>query len=92
MVSPKILLEIKDDVNTSAIAVGEITGSGTPELCTGGRDGVLRLYDANQPDAMFLAQRNLEGSILSIQIEDANNDGQMEIVVGRRLVLVKLLV
>ena len=83
MVSPKILLEIKDDVNTSAIAVGDITGSGSPELCTGGRDGVLRLYDANQPEAMFLAQKNLEGSILSIQIEDANNDGQMEIVVGR---------
>ena len=83
MVSPKILLEIKDDVNTSAIAVGDITGSGSPELCTGGRDGVLRLYDANKPDAMFLAQKNLEGSILSIQIEDANNDGQMEIVVGR---------
>ena len=83
MVSPKILLEIKDDVNTSAIAVGDVTGSGSPELCTGGRDGVLRLYDANKPDAMFLAQKNLEGSILSIQIEDANNDGQMEIVVGR---------
>jgi small GTP-binding protein len=83
--SPKILLEIKDDVNTSAIAVGDITGSGGPELCTGGRDGVLRLYDANQPEAIFLAQKNLEGSILSIQIEDANNDGQMEIVVGRSI-------
>jgi small GTP-binding protein len=79
------LLEIKDDVNTSAIAVGDITGSGSPELCTGGRDGVIRLYDANQPEAMFLAQKNLEGSILSIQIEDANNDGQMEIVVGRSI-------
>jgi len=63
----------------------DISGNGNPELCTGGRDGVLRLYDANQPEAMFLAQRNLEGSILSIQIEDANNDGQMEIVVGRSI-------
>ena len=52
MVSPKILLEIKDDVNTSAIAVGDVTGNGSPELCTGGRDGVLRLYDANQPEAI----------------------------------------
>jgi small GTP-binding protein len=85
LLSPKILLEIKDDLNTSAIAVGDVTGSGTPDLCTGGRDGVLRLYDANQPEAMFLAQKNLEGSILSIQIEDANNDGQMEIVVGRSI-------
>ena len=85
MVKPKILFEVDDDLNTSAIAVGDVTGSGQSELCTGGRDGVLRLYDANQAQINLLAQRALEGSILSIKIEDANNDGQMEIVVGRSL-------
>ncbi len=85
MVKPKILFEVDDDLNTSAIAVGDVTGSGLSELCTGGRDGVLRLYDANQAEIRLLAQCILEGSILSIRIEDANNDGQMEIIVGRSL-------
>ena len=81
--SPKILLEIEDDENTSAIAVGDVTGNGRAELCTGGRDGVLRLYDANRSEVAFLAHHDAGGSILSIKIADANNDGLMEIVIGR---------
>ena len=85
MGSPKILFEIDDDESTSAIAVGDVTGNGTSELCTGGRDGVIRLYDANSSEIAFLAQHDVGGSILSIKIADANNDGMMEIVVGRAL-------
>jgi small GTP-binding protein len=81
--SPKVLFEIEDDQSTSAIAVGDVTGNGTAELCTGGRDGVLRLYDANKSEISFLAQHDVGGSILSIKIADANNDGQMELVIGR---------
>lgn len=87
MGSPKILFEIDDDESTSAIAVGDVTGNGTSELCTGGRDGVIRLYDANSSEIAFLAQHDVGGSILSIKIADANNDGMMEIVVGRALSL-----
>ncbi len=83
--SPKILFEIDDDESTSAIAVGDVTGSGTAELCTGGRDGVIRLYDTNSAEIAFLAQHDVGGSILSIKIADANNDGQMEVIVGRAL-------
>lgn len=83
--SPKILFEIEDDESTSAIAVGDVTGSGTMELCTGGRDGVIRLYDANHAEIVLLAQHDVGGSILSIKIADANNDGQMEIIIGRAL-------
>ena len=85
MGSPKILFEIDDDESTSAIAVGDVTGSGTAELCTGGRDGVIRLYDANSTEIALLAQHDVGGSILSIKVADANNDGQMEIIVGRAL-------
>ena len=85
MGSPKILFEIDDDESTSAIAVGDVTGSGTAELCTGGRDGVIRLYDANSAEIVLLAQHDVGGSILSIKVADANNDGQMEIIVGRAL-------
>jgi small GTP-binding protein len=81
--SPRILFKIDDDQSTSAIAVGDVTGSGLSELCTGGRDGVLRLYDANRQEVQFLAQCEVTGAILSIKIADANNDGLMEIVVGR---------
>ncbi|RLI50907.1 MAG: hypothetical protein DRO73_01715 [Candidatus Thorarchaeota archaeon] len=80
-------MEIDDDVSTSAIAVGDVTSSGMPELCTGGRDGVLKLYDANQSEIRLLAQADLGGSVLSVKIADANNDGQMEIVVARSLAL-----
>ena len=83
MNSPKILFEIEDDLNTSAIAVGDVTGSGRSELCSGGRDGVIRLYDANNSEVRLLASKDVGGSILSIKIADANNDGQMEIIVGR---------
>ncbi len=83
MGSPKILFEIEDDKSTSAIAVGDVTGNGASELCTGGRDGVLRLYDANHSEIAFLAQHDVGGSILSIKLADANNDGQIEVVVGR---------
>ncbi|MHA2150676.1 MAG: GTP-binding protein [Candidatus Thorarchaeota archaeon] len=83
MTSPKVLFEIEDDESTSAIAVGDVTGNGASELCTGGRDGVLRLYDANRSEIAFLAQHDVGGSILSIKIADANNDGQMELVIGR---------
>jgi small GTP-binding protein len=83
--TPKVLFEIEDDTSTSAIAVGDVTGNGTAELCTGGRDGVLRLYDANKSEIVFLAQHDIGGSILSIKIADANNDGQMELVIGRAL-------
>ncbi|MFW9788397.1 MAG: GTP-binding protein [Candidatus Thorarchaeota archaeon] len=83
MGSPKVLFEIEDDESTSAIAVGDVTGNGSAELCTGGRDGVLRLYDANRSEIAFLAQHDVGGSILSIKIADANNDGQMELVIGR---------
>ncbi|MFW9963606.1 MAG: GTP-binding protein [Candidatus Sifarchaeia archaeon] len=85
MGSPKVLFEIQDDESTSAIAVGDVTGNGTAELCTGGRDGVLRLYDANKSEIAFLAQHDVGGSILSIKIADANNDGQMELVIGRAI-------
>lgn len=85
MSSPKILFEIDEDESTSAIAVGDIRGTGLAELCTGGRDGVLRLYDANKSEIAFLAQHDVGGSILSIKIADANNDGQMEIIIGRAL-------
>ena len=85
MGSPKILFEIEDDESTSAIAVGDVTGSGTMQLCTGGRDGVIRLYDANRAEIVMLAQLDVGGSILSIMIADANNDGQMEIIIGRAL-------
>ncbi len=85
MGSPKILFEIDEDTSTSAIAVGDVTGSGLAELCTGGRDGVLRVYDANKSEIAFLAQHDVGGSILSIKIADANNDGQMEIIIGRAL-------
>jgi len=83
--SPKILFEIEDDESTSAIAVGDVTGSGTMELCTGGRDGVLRLYSASHAEFLFLTQYDVGGSILSIEIADANNDGLMEIIVGRAI-------
>jgi small GTP-binding protein len=83
LTSPKVLFEIEDDKSTSAIAVGDVTGNGASELCTGGRDGVLRLYDANRSEIAFLAQHDVGGSILSIKIADANNDGQMELVIGR---------
>ncbi len=83
MGSPKVLFEIEDDRSTSAIAVGDVTGNGASELCTGGRDGVLRLYDANRSEIAFLAQHDVGGSILSIKLADANNDGQIELVVGR---------
>lgn len=83
MVSPRILFEIEDELSTSAIAVGDVTGSGASELLTGGRDGVIRLYDANNSETMLLAQHDVTGAILSIKIADANNDGMMEIVVGR---------
>ena len=85
MGSPKILFEIDEDESTSAIAVGDVTGTGSIELCTGGRDGVLRLYDANKSEIAFLAQHDVGGSILSIKIADANNDGQMEVIIGRAL-------
>ena len=85
MGSPKVLFEIEDDKSTSAIAVGDVTGNGTAELFTGGRDGVLRLYDANRSEIAFLAQHDVGGSILSITIADANNDGQMELVIGRSI-------
>ncbi|MFX1578234.1 MAG: hypothetical protein ACFFBJ_01200, partial [Promethearchaeota archaeon] len=85
MGTPKVLFEIEDDKSTSAIAVGDVTGNGSAELCTGGRDGVLRLYDANKSEISFLAQHDVEGSILSIKIADANNDGQMELVIGRAI-------
>ncbi|MFW9967612.1 MAG: GTP-binding protein [Candidatus Thorarchaeota archaeon] len=85
MTTPRILFEIEDDKSTTAIAMGDVTGSGTSELCTGDRDGVLRLYDGSTAEMRFLAQKDLEGSILSIKIADANNDGRMEIVVGRSL-------
>ncbi|MHA2221970.1 MAG: hypothetical protein ACXAAO_07905, partial [Candidatus Thorarchaeota archaeon] len=65
MTSPKVLFEIEDDKSTSAIAVGDVTGNGASELCTGGRDGVLRLYDANRSEIAFLAQHDVGGSILS---------------------------
>jgi small GTP-binding protein len=81
--SPKVLFEVEDDESTSAIAVGDVTGNSSSELCTGGRDGVLRLYDANKSEIAFLAQHDVGGSILSIKIADANNDGQMELVIGR---------
>ena len=83
MGTPKVLFKIEDEESTSAIAVGDVTGNGTAELCTGGRDGVLRLYDANKSEVAFLAQHDVGGSILSIKIADANNDGQMELVIGR---------
>jgi small GTP-binding protein len=83
--SPKILFEIDDDESTSAIAVGDVTGNGVAELCTGGRDGVIRLYDANSAEVVFLAQHDVGGSILSIKVADCNNDGQMEIIIGRAL-------
>jgi len=83
--TPKVLFKIEDDESTSAIAVGDVTGNGTAELCTGGRDGVLRLYDANKSEIVFLAQHDVGGSVLSIKIADANNDGQMELVIGRAI-------
>ena len=83
MASPRVLFEIQDDRNTSAIATGDVTGSGGPELCTGGRDGVIKLYNAARNEIRLLAQLDVTGSILAIRIADANNDGQMEIVVGR---------
>ncbi len=83
MVSPRILFEIEDELSTSAIAVGDVTGSGQSELLTGGRDGVIRLYDANNSETQLLAQHDVTGAILSIKIADANNDGMMEIIVGR---------
>ncbi|MFW9907691.1 MAG: GTP-binding protein [Candidatus Thorarchaeota archaeon] len=83
MVTPRILFEIPDELSTSAIAVGDVTGSGTSQLCTGGRDGVIRLYNLNNGETQLLAQHDVTGAILSIKIADANNDGLMEIVVGR---------
>lgn len=83
MDSPKILFEVEDDTSTSASATGDLTGSTRPEICTGGRDGILRLYKANEDHLDFLAQTSVQGSILSISVEDANDDGQMEIAVGR---------
>lgn len=83
MDSPKILFEVEDDTSTSASATGDLTGSTRPEICTGGRDGILRLYKTDTDHLDFLAQVSVQGSILSISVEDANNDGQMEIVVGR---------
>ncbi|NHI82772.1 MAG: GTP-binding protein [Candidatus Thorarchaeota archaeon] len=83
--SPRILFEVEDDRSTSAIAVGSITGSGSSQICTGDRDGVLKLYEVINGETKFLAQKDLEGSILSAKVSDANNDGFMEIVVGRSL-------
>ncbi len=83
MGSPQVLFKVDDEVNTSAIAVGDVTGSGQDELCTGGRDGLIRLYDAKNGSTELLAQKDITGAILSLKIADANNDGLMEIVVGR---------
>ncbi len=83
MVSPRILFDIPDELSTSAIAVGDVTGSGTSQMCTGGRDGVVRLYNISNGGTQLLAQHDVTGAILSIKIADANNDGQMELVVGR---------
>ncbi|NHJ13675.1 MAG: GTP-binding protein [Candidatus Thorarchaeota archaeon] len=83
--SPRILFEVEDDRSTSAIAVGNITGAGSSQICTGDRDGVLKLYEVLNGETKFLAQKDLEGSILSVRVADANNDGFMEIVVGRSL-------
>ncbi|MDF1539147.1 MAG: hypothetical protein P1Q69_09605, partial [Candidatus Thorarchaeota archaeon] len=83
MVSPRILFDIPDELSTSAISVGDVTGSGNSQLCTGGRDGVIRLYDFNNSETQLLAQHDVTGAILSIKIADANNDGMMELVVGR---------
>ncbi len=85
LVQPRIMLEIEDDRSTSAIAVGDVTSSGRPELLTGGREGVLKLYDANSSEIHLLAQMDLGGSILAVRIADANNDGQMEMIVARSL-------
>ncbi len=85
MHSPRILFEVSDDLSTSAIAVGDVTRNGLSELCTGGRDGMLRVYDANGPEVRMLAQLTMDGSILSLKIGDANNDGDTEIVLGRSL-------
>ena len=64
--------------------MGDVNNSGLSEICTGGRDGVLKLYSAsNRTEVRFLAQQDLLGSILSIRIADANNDGLMEVIVGR---------
>ncbi len=83
VISPRILFEIEDELSTSAIAVGDVTGSGSSELLTGGRDGVIRLYNATSTETQLLAQCDVTGAILSIKIADANNDGTMEIVLGR---------
>ncbi len=83
MDSPKIIFEVEDDTSTSASATGDLTGSTRPEICTGGRDGIIRLYNADKDHLDFLAQISVQGSVLSISVEDANNDGQMEIIVGR---------
>ncbi|MEM2143340.1 MAG: GTP-binding protein [Candidatus Thorarchaeota archaeon] len=85
MQSPKLLFEIEDDINTSAIATGDVTGSGLPELCTGGRDGIIKLYAADSNTVRLLAQLDVPGSVLTIRIADVNGDGRNEIVVGRSL-------
>ena len=83
VVSPRIIYEIEDELSTSAIAIGDVSGSGQSELCTGGRDGVIRLYNASNGETRLLAQHDVTGAILSIRIADANNDGMMEVIVGR---------
>ncbi|TFG09020.1 GTP-binding protein [Candidatus Thorarchaeota archaeon] len=85
LVDPRTLFEIEDDKSTSAVAVGDVTGTMRPELCTGGRDGVIKLYDANESEIRLLAQHDILGSVLSIKIADANNDGQNEVVIGRSI-------
>lgn len=86
MTSPRLLFKIEDELSTSAIAVGNVVSNTVQsELCTGGRDGVLRLYDANQDVIRLLASHTVNGSILSIKIADANNDGVMEIIIGRSI-------
>ncbi len=85
LTSPRIMFDIPDEINTSAIAVGPVTDSQEMQLCTGGRDGILRLYDVVNGEIKLLASHTINGSILSLRIADANNDGQMEIVVGNSI-------
>lgn len=64
------------------MSVGSVVSTGKMHLCTGGRDGILRLYDVAKGDTKVLATYEISGSVLSLKIDDANNDGKMEIVIG----------
>ncbi len=77
----KVLYENTAERSTSAIAIGDALNLGKKVLCLGDTEGNLKIYNIDEKFEEITATR-ASGSILAIQIADADNDGRNEIVVG----------